>query len=100
VSTRSLPYALPIWDGCLRADRSGLYDRNGNIGPTVWWHGEVVGGWAVATDGSVRFALLCDRGTECAAEVAAAAARLQSRLAGATVVPSFPTPLEQQLRTG
>ena len=23
-----------------------LFDRNGNAGPTVWWNGRVVGGWA------------------------------------------------------
>ncbi len=23
-----------------------LFDRNGNIGPSIWWDGRVVGGWA------------------------------------------------------
>src|SRR5215831_7751395 len=26
--------------------RSALFDRSGNIGPTVWWDGRVIGGWA------------------------------------------------------
>jgi hypothetical protein len=37
----------------LPADPRPLYDTFGNVGPTVWWDGEVVGGWAVRPDGSV-----------------------------------------------
>lgn len=81
------------------SSRDGLYDRFGNIGPTVWWGGEIVGGWAVRPDGTVAFRLLVDRGAEAAAAIAAEVDRLTSRLGGAAVVPSFPTPLERTLRT-
>jgi len=77
-----------------------LYDPYGNVGPTVWWGGEVVGGWAVRPDGSVVTSLLVDRGAEAARAVTAAAERLTERLGGAAVVPSFRTPLERLLATG
>ncbi len=83
----------------LPEDSSTLYDTFGNVGPTVWWDGEVVGGWAVRTDGAVATELLTDRGGACAEAVDAAAAALEPRLEGATVTPSFPTPLEKRLRT-
>jgi hypothetical protein len=81
----------------LPGDPRPLYDAYGNIGPTVWWRGEVVGGWAVRGDGSIATHLLSDRGVEAAEAVAAAAARLEPRLEGAVVVPSFRTPLERRL---
>jgi hypothetical protein len=83
----------------LPEDSSALYDTFGNVGPTVWWAGEVVGGWAVRKDGTVATELLADRGGACAEAVDAAAAALEPRLEGATVTPSFPTPLEKRLRT-
>ncbi len=85
-------------DWYLPEDWRPLYDRNGNIGPTVWWGGEIIGGWAVRTDGTVATQLLVDRGKAVARQVTSAAEALHPRLQGATVVPSFPTPLEKQLR--
>jgi hypothetical protein len=84
----------------LPEDPSPLYDAFGNVGPTLWWCGEVVGGWAVRGDGTVVTHLLVDRGQECATAVESAAAALEPRLEGAAVVPSFPTPLERSLRVG
>ena len=86
-------------DWFLPDDGSALYDAYGNVGPTVWWAGEVVGGWAVRKDGTVATELLVDRGRACTESVDAAAAALEPRLEGATVTPSFPTPLEKRLRT-
>ena len=77
-----------------------LYDTNGNVGPTVWWDGEVVGGWAVRPDGTVATGLLADRGGEARRAVDAAAAVLTERLGGTVVVPSFRTPLERRLSSG
>jgi hypothetical protein len=74
-----------------------LYDAYGNVGPTVWWRGEVVGGWAVRPDGSVATELVVDRGAEAREAVAGAADALADRLAGTVVVPSFRTPLERRL---
>jgi winged helix DNA-binding protein len=57
-----------------------LFDRTGNIGPTVWADGRIVGGWAQRQDGSVRFRLLEDVGTEAIAAIEAAADNLAARL--------------------
>lgn len=84
-------------DWYLPPDPRPLYDTNGNVGPTVWWDGEAVGGWAVRPDGSVAAELLVDRGAEARAAVADAATALQARTGGAVVVPSFRTPLERRL---
>jgi hypothetical protein len=48
-----------------------LFGRTGNIGPTVWWEGRVVGGWA--------------------------AERLEAWPGQARVTPRFRTPLEREL---
>lgn len=84
----------------LPEDPAPLYDRNGNIGPTVWWGGEVVGAWAVRRDGAVVTRLLADRGQEAIGAVRDAAERLQARLEGAVVTPSFRTPLSADLADG
>ena len=83
-----------------QASWRSLYDTYGNIGPTVWWGGEVVGGWAVIGDGSIVTRLLVDRGQAAARAVAEAADALHPRLQGTVVVPSFRTPLERELVRG
>jgi hypothetical protein len=70
----------------------------GNIGPTLWWDGEIIGSWAVARSGDIHAAILADRGATARAAVRDAVARLQERLAGAVVTPAIRTPLEQSLR--
>jgi hypothetical protein len=75
-----------------------LFDRNGNAGPTVWWDGRIVGGWAQRRDGEVAVRLLEDVGAEGAAAVEAAAGRLQAWLGTVRVTPRFRTPLERELR--
>jgi hypothetical protein len=79
-------------------DQGTVFDRMGNIGPTVWWDGEIVGGWAVAKTGEVRTAVVADRGAEALAAVEQVAARLHQRLDGTVVTPVFPTELERSLR--
>jgi len=78
-------------------DSRPLFDAYGNVGPTVWWGGQVVGGWAVRSDGSVATRLLLDRGDEAERAVAESAEDLAGRLDGTVVVPSFRTPLERDL---
>lgn len=74
-----------------------LFDRNGNIGPTIWVDGRVVGGWSQRPDGEVVTRFLEDVGRDVEALVAGEAERL-SRVIGDTVVrPSFPTPLQRDL---
>ena len=78
-------------------DRHHVFDRAGNIGPTVWWDGRIVGSWAVATTGEIRTALLADHGRAAADAVRAAAETLQTRLEGAIVTPAARTPLERDI---
>jgi hypothetical protein len=74
-----------------------LFDRTGNIGPTVWWAGRVVGGWAQRASGEVAYRLLEDIGADGAAAVATEAAALEAWLGRARVTPRFRTPLEREL---
>jgi hypothetical protein len=52
-----------------------LFDRAGNIGPTVWWNGRIVGGWAQDAAGEIVCRFLEDVGSDAVAAVAAAADR-------------------------
>jgi Winged helix DNA-binding domain len=74
-----------------------LFDRNGNAGPTVWWDGRVVGGWAQRRDGEVAVRLLEDVGADGVGAVEAAAERLRGWLGKVCVTPRFRTPLEREL---
>jgi hypothetical protein len=86
-------------DWYLPQDWRPLFDRNGNIGPTIWWGGEIIGVWAVRPDTSIALRLLADRGAAAERAVEQAAEQLRPRLEGTPVVPSFVTPLERHLRT-
>ena len=74
-----------------------LFDRSGNIGPTVWWDGRIVGGWAQRPDGEVVFRLLEDPGSAATAAISTEAESLQAWLGPARVTPRFRTPLEREL---
>ncbi len=78
---------------------SALFDRNGNIGPTVWHAGRMIGGWGQRADGTVVYELLTapPRGIKGAA--GRAAERLTQLLDGTRVTLRFPTPLWQSLST-
>jgi hypothetical protein len=76
---------------------TALFDRTGNAGPTVWYDGRVVGGWAQTSTGEVRYRLLEDAGRETAARVERAAAELTAWLGPVRVTPRFRTPLEREL---
>ncbi|MFF2616538.1 winged helix DNA-binding domain-containing protein [Kitasatospora sp. NPDC058046] len=79
-------------------DVPALFDRAGNAGPTVWWCGEVVGGWTQRADGEVVWRLFRGAGAEAERAVAAEAERLAGWLGGVRVTPRFRTPLEKELR--
>jgi len=74
-----------------------LFDTSGNAGPTVWWGGRVVGGWAQRKDGEVAYRLLEDVGREADAVIGAEAARLADWLGDVRITPRFPTPLQREL---
>ncbi|MCA9556470.1 MAG: winged helix DNA-binding domain-containing protein, partial [Myxococcales bacterium] len=74
-----------------------LFDRNGNVGPTIWVDGRVVGGWAQRSDGEVVVRLLEDVGRSAKRAVEARAAELGAWLDGVVTTPRFRTPLEREL---
>lgn len=80
--------------------RPQLFDRAGNVGPTVWWNGEVVGGWAQRPDGSVATKLLRDVGRDAEKAIAVETERLEALLGAHRVTPRFRTPLEKELAEG
>ena len=59
-----------------------LFDQTGNIGPTIWWNGRIVGGWAQDRSGEIVCRFLEDAGSAAAAAVEAAAERLAGLLGG------------------
>ncbi len=85
-------------DWYLGEHRAALFDRSGNIGPTIWSDGRIVGGWSQRRDGTVALAILAevDPGTRSA--IADEALALEAWLAPTIVSPRFPTPLDRQLR--
>jgi hypothetical protein len=77
--------------------RVALFDRSGNIGPTLWWDGRIVGGWAQRKDGEIAFRLLEDIGADARAAIEARAEQLGHWLGEVRVTPRFRTPLEREL---
>lgn len=79
--------------------RPALFDRSGNVGPTVWWNGRVVGGWAQRADGEIVWRVLDDKdvGRDAEAAIAAEAERLRGWVGTTRVTPRFRTPLEREL---
>jgi hypothetical protein len=84
-------------DWYLGEHRAALFDRSGNIGPTVWWDGRIVGGWAQRKDGEVVVRLLEDAGSDAAVAIDAELQRLRAALGDLRVTPRFRTPLEREL---
>ncbi|MEK2476624.1 winged helix DNA-binding domain-containing protein [Streptomyces noursei] len=76
-----------------------LFDRNGNIGPTIWWHGRIIGAWAQHADGHINHRLLTDPGRAARTAIDDEITRLTAFLDGARVTPCYRTPLERQLAT-
>ena len=83
-------------DWYLGPHAGALFDRSGNVGPTVWWCGRIVGGWGQRPDGEVVVRLLEDVGADAATAVAAEADRLARLLDGAVGA----APVPDAARTG
>lgn len=77
--------------------QAALFDRFGNVGPTIWCDGRVVGGWAQRQDGEIVTRLLEDVGKDAAGAIGVEAARLAGWLGGVRFIPRFRTPLEKEL---
>lgn len=84
-------------DWFLGPHRPALFDRSGNAGPTVWWDGRVVGGWAQRRDGEIVFRLLEDIGADGVKAVESAASTLKTWFGAVRATPGFRTPLEKEL---
>jgi hypothetical protein len=74
-----------------------IFDRTGNIGPSVWCDGRIVGGWAQRKNGTIAYKLLEDIGGVAERAVETAAHDLGHRLGEVRVTPRFRTPLEREL---
>ncbi|MFE4861188.1 winged helix DNA-binding domain-containing protein [Streptomyces sp. NPDC056670] len=82
------------------AHTGDLFDRQGNIGPTLWCDGRVIGGWGQHEDGHIITELLTsttDRRIRTAIE--AEADRLTEFLADVRIRPHLRTPLVRRLQT-
>jgi hypothetical protein len=92
------PMGWQARDWYLGAHRERLFDRSGNIGPTIWWDGRIVGGWAQRKeDGEVVLGLLEDAGSDACTAIAAEAQRVRDWIGDVRVTPRFRTPLEREL---
>jgi hypothetical protein len=93
----STPMGYVQRDWFLGPHAAALFDRSGNIGPTVWVDGRIVGGWAQRKNGALAYKLLEDVGAEAERAIDAAVHRLGGWLGQIRVTPRFRTPLEREL---
>jgi DNA glycosylase AlkZ-like len=76
-----------------------LFDRTGNVSPTVWADGRVVGGWVQRPDGEIAVDLLEDVGSEAVTAIEGRAAELAEYLGPVRLAPRGRgrSPLEREL---
>jgi len=82
------------------ADREALFDRSGNIGPTVWVNGRIVGGWAQRASGAIAFRLLHRVSAADRERIDERVEELRRLLGDLRFVPRFRTPLEREVAVG
>lgn len=75
---------------------SELFDRSGNIGPTVWCDGRIVGVWTFR-DGEVVHRLFEDIGSDALARLDSEIDRIITWCGGVRPTPKFRTPAERAL---
>jgi len=96
----STPMGWKDRDWFLGGHAGVLYDRNGNVGPTVWCDGRIVGGWAQTSTGEVAVRLLESLSRRHTSLVERSRRELEEWLGGDTITPRFRTPLERELAAG
>lgn len=85
-------------DFYLSADcKAAIFDRNGNIGPSVWCAGRIVGGWAQRGDGKVTYRVLEKVDQRSLKRIDAQAEQLTEWFGSVRPTPRFRTPLEREL---
>ncbi len=82
------------------ADRQALFDRSGNIGPTVWVDGRIVGGWAQRPTGEIRVRLLHRVSAADRRRIDERVEVMRELLGDLRFVPRFRTPLEREVAMG
>ncbi len=87
-------------DWYLGEHQGPLFDRNGNIGPTIWLDGRIVGGWSQRSDGQVVTELLEPVGADGLGLIAKRVEALAAFVDPLVIKPSFPTPLQKRLSAG
>ena len=83
----STPMGWRRRDWFLGEHAARLFDRTGNIGPSLWWNGRIVGGWAQDRDGQIVCRFLEDVGADAVAVADAAAQRLAKVVGTARLAP-------------
>jgi hypothetical protein len=73
-----------------------IFDRNGNGGPTAWWNGRIVGGWAQRADGEVIVVPAEELPAAARRAVDAKAAELTAWLDGDVVRSIYQSPLGRE----
>jgi hypothetical protein len=86
-------------DFYLGAHAGALFDTTGNIGPTAWCDGRIVGGWAHLPNGEIAVRLLDDVGDEATAALQARAEQLAATIGDVRLSARGrrPCPLEKEL---
>lgn len=77
-----------------------LFDAAGNVGPTIWHGGRIVGAWGQRPDGEVRWRLLDDLPGDVVDDVEDVAAERAADIRdflGEPRMPRFPTPWQREL---
>lgn len=84
-------------DWYLGGHEGSLFDRNGNIGATVWCDGRIVGAWTQGGDGSVWVKLLEPVSSAHKAMIERRRTEIEDWLGEDRFIPRFRTPLEKLL---
>ena len=96
-SLDSTPMGWKERDWYLGSHREALFDRNGNIGPSIWHSGRIVGGWGQNQERKVVYRVLEAVPAKVTGAIDQEAAKVQEWIGETKVTPRFRTPLEAEL---
>ncbi|MEV0687381.1 winged helix DNA-binding domain-containing protein [Nocardia sp. NPDC050378] len=84
-------------DWFLGPHAAALFDTNGNIGPSIWADGRIVGGWAQRPDGEIVTRLLEAVSPETRKLIDTEIDRTTTWFGDTRAIPRFRTPLQREL---